>query len=218
MDLTLDDISDAVIAAFPKLTAVEQRVSLAAYRLLVGGQPVTAEQISSATGVARDAVAEMLGRWRGVERDEDGAVTAFWGLTLATTKHRFRVGGRQLHTWCAWDTLFLPALLGPPAVVESKCPASGQQIELKIGPAGVEAVLPETVAVSFLVPSEADIERSITESFCCYVYFFASADTGEEWASRRPGTFILTLDEAWQIGKRKNAAQFAASLAPSGLT
>jgi alkylmercury lyase len=214
MDLTLDDISDAVIAALPKLSAVEQRVSLAAYRLLVGGQPVTAEQISSASGVARDAVAEMLGRWHGVERDEDGAVTGFWGLTLATTKHRFRVGGRQLHTWCAWDTLFLPALLGAPADVESRCPASGQRIELKIGPAGVEAVLPEAVALSFLVPNEADIERNVIESFCCYVHFFASAEMGEEWASRRAGTFILALDEAWQIGARKNAAQFTVPLAP----
>ena len=35
----------------------------------------------------------------------------FSGLTLTSTTHSFEVRGQQLHTWCAWDTLFLPALL-----------------------------------------------------------------------------------------------------------
>src|SRR5258708_22819991 len=36
---TLDEISDGVIAAFPKVSAAEQRVSLATYRLLAKGRP-----------------------------------------------------------------------------------------------------------------------------------------------------------------------------------
>ncbi|MGQ0658633.1 MAG: organomercurial lyase, partial [Chromatiales bacterium] len=142
------------------------------------------------------------------ERNKDGAVTAFWGLTLSTTKHRFRVGRTQLHTWCAWDTLFLPALLGASADVESACPVSGKQVALKVAPTGVESALSESAALSFLVPNEAEVERSVTETFCCHVHFFASADTGRAWAAGRPGVFILTLDEGWQIGARKNAAQF----------
>jgi len=93
---SLDDIAAAVVDAFPKLSAPEQRVALALYRLLAMGQPVTAEQISGPSNVAWAAVADMLAKWHGVQRGPDGAVTAFWGLTLSKTKHRFRINGREL--------------------------------------------------------------------------------------------------------------------------
>jgi alkylmercury lyase len=98
---TLDRVARAVVAAFPKHSEPEQRVALSLYRLLAKGQPATAEQISNFSGVSPCAVGEMIARWHGVQRDADGAVTAFWGLTLARTTHRFRINGRELHTWCA---------------------------------------------------------------------------------------------------------------------
>lgn len=205
---TIDDIAAAVIDAFPKLSATERRVSLALYRLLARGRPAKAEQISAASGVPTDAVRSMIGRWHGVERSQGGAVIAFWGLTLSETKHRFRVEGRELHTWCAWDTLFLPPLLGATADVESPCAASGTRIALKIGPSGVEASRPETVALSFLTPRESDVEKNVIETFCCYVHFFASREYAERWTAGHPGTFLLSLNEAWEVGVRKNAAQF----------
>jgi len=169
------------------------------------------EKISDASGIGRDAVREMIGRWHGVERSQEGAIVGFWGLTLSETQHCFRIEGRQLHTWCAWDTLFLPPLLGATADVESRCPVSGTRITLRIEPTGVETTQPETVALSFLVPRASDVEKSVTESFCCQVHFFSSPETAGPWVSTHSGTFVLSLDEAWQIGVRKNAAQFAAS-------
>ena len=207
---SLDQIADAVIGAFPRLSPKEQRASFTVYRLLAKGQPVTVPQISSASSVASDAVAEMLGRWHGVERDEAGAVTAFWGLTLRQTKHRFRIGATQLHTWCGWDTLFLPALLGVSADVESTCPVSGKQIVLRVAPDRVRSATPESAVLSFVLPNKVDVERSVTETFCCHVHFFASAEAGKAWVSRRQGTFILSIEEGQEVGARKNAAQFNA--------
>ncbi len=54
---------------------------------------------------------ERLECWPNVERDQQGRVVGFSGLTLRPTAHSLRVGDRQLYAWCAWDTLFLPALL-----------------------------------------------------------------------------------------------------------
>ena len=205
---SLDQIADAVLSAFPKLSPPEQRVSLASYRLLAKGQPVTTDHLSDASGVPRGAIAEMLANWHGVERRTDGAITAFWGLTLSKTKHVFRIDGRELHTWCAWDTLFLPPLLRTAAEVQSVCPVTGQRIRLTIEPAGVQSVEPKSVALSFLLPTKAEIERSITETFCCHVHFFASSDAANRWVSERPGTFVLTLEKAWQVGAQRNATQF----------
>lgn len=205
---SLDQIADAVLSAFPKLSPQEQRASIALYRLLAKGQPVTADQLSDATGIPRKAVAEMLASWHGVERGADRAIMAFWGLTLSKTKYVFRIDGRELHTWCAWDTLFLPPLLGTAAEVESVCPLTAQRIGLTIDPEGVQSVEPKSVALSFMLPTKAEVERSITETFCCHVHFFASSDAANRWVSERPGTFVLTLEKAWQVGAQRNAMQF----------
>lgn len=153
----------------------------------------------------------MLARWHGVERSADGAVTAFWGLTLSKTKHRFRTGGRDLHTWCAWDTLFLPPLLGAEAEVESACPATGERIMLRVGPRGVSSARPDKPMLSFVLPRESDVQRNIIETFCCHVHFLASRQAGEVWLAARPGTLLLSLGDAWEIGLRKNSAQFGRS-------
>lgn len=205
----MDDISAAVVAAFPKLSEVEQRVSVAIYRLLSKARPVTVDQITSASGIPPEAVDAMLSGWHGVDRDVDGAVIGFWGLSLSRTTHRLRVRGNDLHTWCAWDTLFLPALLGDLAAVESTCPATGKQISLRVEPSRLTAALPSSVALSFVIPREADLRKSIVETFCCHVRFFVSSVAASAWVAERPGTFVVTLEEAWQIGCARNAAQFA---------
>jgi alkylmercury lyase len=69
-----------------------------------------------------------------VQRDPDGAVVAFSGLSLRATAHQFTVAGRRLYAWCARDALFLPALLGQPARVRSRCPATGATVTLTVDP------------------------------------------------------------------------------------
>jgi alkylmercury lyase len=212
MSITVEDVTDAVIASFPKLTPPEQRVSLATYRLLALGRPVAPMLIAAECGLPDSDVARMLGTWHGVERNDAGAVRAFWGLTLKPTKHRFQVAGTPLSTWCAWDTLFLPELLGAVADVESFCPTTRAKISLKVAPGGILSATPEAAALSFVLPNEADVERSVTETFCCHVHFFASFQAGEKWAAAHPGAFILSLEEGREIGARKNAAQFGSVL------
>lgn len=62
---SLDQIANAVVDAFPKFSAPEQRTALALYRLLAKGQPVTVDQISEASEVSPAAVADMLAKWHG---------------------------------------------------------------------------------------------------------------------------------------------------------
>jgi alkylmercury lyase len=64
----------------------------------------------------------ILASWPNVDRNGQGGVIAFGGLSLAPAEHSFEVGGQQLFSSRAWDTLFLPALLERPAEVRSTCP------------------------------------------------------------------------------------------------
>ena len=115
---------------------------------------------------------------------------------------------RTLSAWCAWDTFFLPQLLGKTAEVESKNPGSGYAVKLIVTPVGVDHVEPDDTHVSFLMPDAADAVKDIVSTFCHFVHFFPSRPAGEAWAAQHPGTFVLSVAEAHAVARRKNQAQY----------
>lgn len=124
----------------------------------------------------------------------------FSGLTLRRTAHAFEVAGQRLHTWCAWDTLFLPALLGATARVRSTCPVTGRAIELTVAPDGIEQVEPERLQVSFPPLATTDTSN-ITRSFCCHVHFLAGNDAARAWQDAHPDGEVLDLQAAFALGR-----------------
>jgi alkylmercury lyase len=63
-------------------------------------------------------------------------------LTLNSTPHHFQVKGHDLFAWCALDTIFLTIFIGEPAFIKSKCPITGEMIELTVSPHGIETYSP----------------------------------------------------------------------------
>lgn len=201
-------LARALVDAFPKLDPVKRRVALATYRRLARGRPVALSEIGAEASVAEGEVRRILAEWIGIFRDAEERVIGFWGLALPKMKHRFEVRGVELHAWCAWDTLFLPELLGETARVESRCETSGETVRLTVSPTAIERCDPASPVVSFLAPVAARFRENVLESFCHHVHFFRSRADGEAWVARREGTFLLSLDEAFQLARRKNALQF----------
>lgn len=202
----------ALVDAFPELDGAKRRIALATYRRLARGVPAAPGEIADDAGAALEDVRRALDEWIGVYRDEEGSVVGFWGLAIPKMKHRFEVDGVRLHTWCAWDTLFLPELLGKTASVESACETSGQPVRLTVSPAGVESAEPASPWVSFVAPDASRFRGDVIQNFCHYVHFFRSREDGEAWTAKAPGTFLLTLDEAADIARRKNRLQFGATI------
>jgi alkylmercury lyase len=174
---------------------------------LAHGQPVSPAALATSTGRDDIDVTAKLARWPNVRRDQQGRVEAFGGLSLRPTEHRLDVGGRPLYTWCAWDTLFLPALLDQQAQVESTCPMTGTEVRLTVAPDRVLAARPEDVWVSFPAPAQTSTDE-IVESFCCHVHFLAGEDTAGRWASAHPGGFALPLADAFELGRLATRALF----------
>jgi alkylmercury lyase len=201
-DSNLDDLAPACANAFPPFDEREQRIVVATYRALSEGRPVSAEQIAEATRLRPDEVRDALAGWHSLAHlDADGRVVAFIGLCLSPTAHRFDVNGRTLHTWCAWDTLFLPRVLGQIARVQSECPVTGRPIRLLSAPDGVHDLEPAGALVSFVTPERAEAEKDLIATFCCHVHFLSSPDAAERWLARHPETLILSVEEAWQLGQ-----------------
>src|SRR6202035_5472690 len=84
---------------------------------------------------------------------------------------------------------------GKSARVESLCEASGEPVRLSVYPKRIESVDPDSVCISFLTPDSSRFQQDIVQSFCHYIHFFRSPKDGEAWIAKRPGTFILSLDE-----------------------
>jgi alkylmercury lyase len=161
-------------------------------RELAKGDPVP---IASLDRRARAAVE----RWPNVKLDED-RIVAFSGLSLTPTAHRFTVGGRALYTWCAWDTLYLPALLEQSAAVQSRCPVTAAAVRLTVMPDGIADAHPTDVRVSFPPPAETSA-ADVTGTFCCHVHFLAGPAAGERWLRRHPEGIVLELADAYELGR-----------------
>src|SRR4051812_15364564 len=114
--LNLAAVAQTLRAAFP---GYDSMLALSLLRLLAEGQPVDAAALARVSARTEAEVRAQVQAWPNVERDEPGRVVGFSGLTLRPTAHSFRVGEQKLHAWCAWDTLFLPALLDETAQIRS---------------------------------------------------------------------------------------------------
>lgn len=205
---SLEDLAEVCISAFPPFDEQEQRIVSATFRALADGEPVRPDQVARTIGAPPDDVRDALLRWGSlVHFDRERRVTALIGLDLSPSAHRFEVNGRTLHTWCAWDTLFLPRVLGRAARVESTCPVTGRPVRLLSAPDGVRELDPATAMVSFIAPVRAQVERDVISSFCCHVHFLSSADAAEQWLARHDASLILTVEEAWQLGRMCVAAR-----------
>jgi alkylmercury lyase len=171
-------------------------------RLLARGEPVTIAELAAATGRPGDEVAQAVGRLRDTEYDDAGRIVGY-GITLRPTPHRFTVDGRPLYTWCALDTLLFPAILGRPAQVESPCHTTGHPIRLSVEPDRVTGVEPETAVVSIVTPDDL---TSVRTSFCNHVHFFTDTDAAQPWLAEHPGGSVLPVADAYQLGRRLDAA------------
>ncbi len=190
----------------PKFEPDVSQLLIKVIRTVAEGQPVNDEQVSSIVAEIEIDEARAEEFLRAVtERDDDDNIIGIVGLTQNPNwAHRFNVNGNSLRTWCAWDTLYIPLLLNRTATVESESPASKGTVRVTVSPDAVNETSPKEAVVSVVVlepdPDRTSVEE-IWSQFCHQVYFFASREEGEQWAAARDDIEILTVEEAFELGK-----------------
>jgi alkylmercury lyase len=168
--------------------------------------------VAETLNMPSEAVSNILNEWPGVYYNNDNHIIGYWGLAIEQMGHRFEVDGKELYTWCAWDTLFIPEIIGKTARVESTCPVTKEKICLTISPDGIKSAKPTGVHVSFVTPDAGKFRKNIINSFCHSVHFFSSMEAASNWIFEHEGAIILTLDQAFEIGRKKNRAQYRDTL------
>ena len=217
--LDLNAVTATVMSVLPRLDPTQQQLSLELYRLLAGGQPVPRALLAQRLGFTVETVSQVLEAWPGVFFDQQQRIVGYWGLSLPVaydSPHKLAIDGQRLSAWCAWDTLFLPQLLGKTANVESTSPISGSLVRLRVTPDGAAQVNPADARMSFLSPDPSAVQKDILGAFCCFVHFFTSREAGENWVEKHDGTFLLSIDEALVVARKKNMVQYGEVLQRSG--
>jgi len=203
---SLDKLAEALIAAAPVFKDGDGNLALAVYRTLAEGKPVSDFDLATATELPIEVVESTLASWPGVFRDENNQIVGFWGLALSETPHVLDIRGVRLYAWCAWDTLFLPSVLGTDIVVQSTDPSSGEGVTLKVSPENVTECSHKEMVVSFLAP-DTRFDDNVVMNFCHFVHFFTGPESAGPWLAAHDATFLIELDDAFELGQRWNAAR-----------
>ncbi len=209
--LDLNQLAASIVECFPTLNLLEQRLSLRLYRLLAEGQPVPRKVLAERLEVPDETVNRILDGWSGVFSDNERRIVGYWGLSIPAankSSHTLKINGRTLPAWCAWDTLFLPQLVGHTADIESASPSDAGIVRLTITPQQVERVEPVGSQMSVLVPDAQEMQKNVVTSFCHFVHFFPSRQAAQSWTAKHAGTFLLSIHEAHVLARLKNEAQY----------
>jgi alkylmercury lyase len=167
-----------------------------AYRLLAEGQPVPLDRIAATISRPVAEVEAALRRQPGTDWDERGRLVGF-GVTLRPTPHRLTFDdGRTVFTWCASDSLVVPAIVGRPVTLESPCAATGRPIRVRVTPERVESVDPPTAVVSMVRPDRVD---DIRGEVCSLGSFAVSEDAAAEWLAAHPEGMVHSVSEDFRL-------------------
>jgi alkylmercury lyase len=177
-----------------------QRHALTLLRTLAEGGPVATTALAERTGRTPAEAARFVDGLPGVYRDDAGDVVGFWGLAATEfPPHRYRLDGRDLWTWCAWDPFILTRWLGGRAEVASIDARTGEAVSFRIEDGHARDLSHPELVLSFKQMGEWSAD--VIASFCHFVHFFTDQDNAEAWTAEHDGTFVVSLDDAVRLGE-----------------
>ncbi len=176
-------------------------------RLLVQGLPIAPELLARRLHRELDEVRSILRAHPELEYDAQGNLVGS-GLTLVPTAHQFQVEQRTLFAWCAFDALSYPVELHLSVQVTSRCPVTASSIHLTVTPEQVLDLDPGEAQVSLVVDEAAARCYNVREDVCNYGHFFASHEAATQWQAEHPHALILSVEEAYQVGKLVEGYRF----------
>ncbi|MDA8386064.1 MAG: organomercurial lyase [Actinomycetota bacterium] len=191
-------ILDAAVDTDPVTLAVRR----AAFRAILGGDTMEEARIADLTGLdgatVRSAVDRLVAAGiattnagEGEQRSVDGSE----GLTIRSSAHSISISGNDLHTWCAFDVVGIPAALGLDTTGSTRCPTCGATIELTV----LRGEVVDTGAVGWW-PSASG--GPVIEAFCPSASIFCNLSHLETWrASTNAMGTPRTLAELAEAGR-----------------
>lgn len=193
-DIPLQDI----ITAHTDAVAANQEGFLLLIRLLqllAEGNPVSLEQLATATHRTRSEIEAFL-------QSTDLVVDHDESIELAPEPHVVHLEKKTLTGACALDTLVYPVLLGRSARVVSTCPATGKEIRLTVTAEGrTQDLDPIASVVSLRLPGPETNICNVCETICHYGHFFVDREHASAWPDLHPEAVLLSVEDAANLAR-----------------
>jgi alkylmercury lyase len=182
------------------LSALAVNIATAGFGALWDGRAVRPEDLLPGHARrARRATAELVRRGR-AEIDDHGRIVGVHGLTLRQTRHHFVHAGRSHQTWCAFDSIGIPAALAIDAEARTTCPFCDRALQVPIRgghpkPSGIALWLPPGTV------------RHLMVDFCAAADLYCGRDHLEQRIDPARDTGeVLDLASAARLGRAAWAA------------
>ena len=191
-------------------TATIQKLSVELYRLLGKGVAVTSAALVQKLDMDVQDIKILLSKLppSALQYDDDGKITAFIGLSLTPTPHKFLLDNAALYTWCVLDGLFLPEILGASADIITHCPVTGEAISVRLAPEKLISYEPQDAVMSVVTPDAGSCRSDLRGAFCEHVSFFQDATAFKRWAEDKEGTGMIALEDAYILAGQRNKARY----------
>jgi alkylmercury lyase len=124
------DLGTGLLRADLSAAAVEVAVTGFA-AMWHGRTPEPGELLPGRAELAVEVLAELVASGR-AEVDAAGRLVGVHGLTLRATRHHFVHAGRVRRTWCAFDSVGIPAALSLDATAHTDCPTCGRSLTVEV--------------------------------------------------------------------------------------
>jgi alkylmercury lyase len=176
------------------------RIQWAAFEELRHGRAAKPLALAATVGMTKQAVVQLLRALAAneqVELDDRGTVIGSRGLTLTPTVHRLVLAGVPLHTWCAFDSIAIPAALTADAQIDTACGDCSRSLHVD-----VDGGEPRAEA-EWVVWLPAGNCRNLRADFCAFANLFCSSGHVDRWRARAadPTGDRLDIGAAARLGR-----------------
>lgn len=130
--------------------------------------------------------------------DADGRIEAIAGLTLRPTRHELSIVGTRINTWCAFDSVGIPAALGADAIARTSCGHCGEDLEVSF----TEGTTDRKDLWGW-IPALDPAEQALMTNFCSRADLFCSREHLDAWhdAAGRPEGDACSMEELLDMGR-----------------
>ena len=188
----------------PDLKKEERQISKLLYQKLALGRPVTIEKIANELQKSIQDIQDHLRQMVYVEYNEVREISAYRGVTLNQSNHYVFHNNSIIYTWCAFDTLFLSALLAEPVSISSICPTCGKTIAFTVADQSSACLKDADIIMSFVIPNKRHYSEDLQNAFCCSVHFFCNQQCGSDWENLSDEITFFNLTESLVIARERN--------------
>lgn len=171
-------------------------VATSGFKLLWEGAPVTPARLLASSPRRAAALVDELAAAGRAETDDQGRLIGIHGLTLRATRNSFEHTRVVRHTWCAFDSLGIPAALGLDARARTTCPTCGAAVTVSLNKG---QVAPSDVVLWLPAPKTT---QHLMNDFCATADLYCSIAhlTVGLGTDPTPGR-AATLAEAADLGR-----------------